>query len=103
MKFIPQGTRIWADNKMLHKQGRAADDIPLYPGLIEKEYDTWMRVKLTQKDIDKPLEEIYPDFWVEKSLLVEWEDQIPTQPPAGTISDEQAAQAVVTLLKYCRR
>lgn len=98
MKFIPKDTRIWADNKMLHKQGRATDDIPLYPSFIEKEYDTWIRVRLTQRDIDKPLENIYPDFWVEKSLLVEWGELEPT--PA--ISDEQAAEAIVTLLKYIK-
>ena len=110
MKVLPIGTRIWADNKMLHKQGRATYDVVLFPSIIITEYADWMSVRLTQKEVDQPLQDIYPDFWVEKNLLKDWvnpepipePDPVPTPLPSG-ISDEQAAAAFVTFLKWCKQ
>ena len=105
---IKEGTTIWSDNNGDHKAGR----VPLHQPLLvlEKKNEKWYSIA-RPGNLSLPTQPNYPDYWVKKSdtLLVKpapepEPEPDPEDPPApqGDVSDMEAAQAIVTLLKWMR-
>lgn len=104
MKKLPKGSYVWADWKKLHKQGKVVDDY--YPVYTPTTYQGMLQVKpVSQAQLDRPLLPEYKEFWIDPNDLVDAPAEPVTtpQPPTATISDEQAAQAIVTVLKYIKQ
>jgi hypothetical protein len=89
----------------VHKQGRATRYIDINMDVVKTNYLPMVQLTLKQEDVDNPLNlTSYPYFWVDTSLctdLIPFPVPEPTNPPVqGTISDEIAGQAFVTLVKW---
>jgi hypothetical protein len=89
----------------VHKQGRATRPIYINTDAIKTNYLPMVQLTLKQEDVDNPLNlASYPNFWVDTNLctdLIAPPVREPTNPPVqGTISDEIAGQAFVTLVRW---
>ena len=98
MKKLPKGSYVWADRRKVHKQGKVLEDyLPKFKGELYQGMQPIMPVP--QSALDRPLLNDYPDFWVDPNDLVEVDIFVPIPTPSG-ITDEQAGQAFVALVRW---
>ena len=100
MKILKAGGYIWADRSKLHKQGKVIADYAIYP--LKTNYLPMAPIQdVPQAALDRPLNlDSYPNFWVDMDDCV---DNQSNPVPTGTISDEMAAQAILTLIKFWKQ
>ena len=102
------GTIIWSSGDKLHKQGR----VPLHePLTVLREYaQNWFIIE-RPTNISLDPNPSYPDYWVYSTEILETlpvtpdpdpEDPQP-DPDPEQVSDEEFAQALVTMLKWMRQ
>ena len=99
-------TYVYADNKGSHKQGKA------YPPRVLKVKNVWQTSWYEIEDpgaLDRPIDRgKYPAFWVRQAEVGHIAPQPEPDPepepiPGWGVSDEQAANAIVILLKWLKQ
>jgi len=94
-----EGTIIWSDNNKTHKAGR----VPIHTMLIVlsvKAQAGWYSIKRPLRLSLEPNPK-YPDYWVRiEDTVTSFEEEPP--PPLVGVTDEDAAQAILTLLKWLK-
>lgn len=102
-----EGTVIWSDNDGTHKAGR----VPLHESLVvlSESNISWYAIA-RPVNISLPVQPAYPDYWVKRGdVLTELPadgpepSPEPEEEPVGSVTDEQAAAAIVTLLRWLKR
>ena len=99
-------TYIWADNKGVHKQGKAFPNQQL---IIKQVWQkSWYEIK--PLELDRPVDvSKYPAYWVKQAEVMQAPTPVPLPVPDPvddddiTISDEELASAIVVLLKWWKR
>jgi hypothetical protein len=95
-------TVIWSDNNKTHKAGK----VPQYEELfVVDESGDWYKIE-RPANISLDPDPAYPHYWVSKMDTLNKPPQEPEPPvepdPQPAISDEDAAAAIVVLLKWLR-
>lgn len=107
-----EGAVIWSDPNKVHKAGR----VPLHEPLtvIQEMHQNWFVIERPE-NISLDPNPTYPDYWVYRTEIIEGlpvPDPIPTpdptpdplpEPDLESVSDEEAAGAILTLIKYYRQ
>ena len=112
---IKDGVVIWADGKMVHKQGR----VPLHaPIVIKQSYaKNWYIIERPKDlyigdDSNPEPDPNYPKYWVRREsclsvLLVPKPgpdpEPMPGPVPGGEITDTEAVDALFTFLRWLRQ
>jgi len=104
IRVFPKGQPIWSERGKVHKQGRATRPIYINMDVVKTNYLPMVQLNLKQEDVDEKLNlALYPNFWVDTNLctdLITPPVPVDTLPVPGTISDEIAGKAFVTVVKW---
>ena len=100
-----EGTYIWSDNNGSHKAGK----VPLHEPLFThgEKPSGWYAINRPD-NLSLPVQPGYPDYWVKvgDTVLHPGDDPDPTPDPtpdSGSVSDADAADAIVRLIRYFKQ